>query len=97
MQLNISCHHLDLTDGFKQHAEQKLQKIKHHFDHLIDVNMILEINGREQKAEATIHISGVNFFAKAINGDMYIAIDQMINKLDSQIVKHKEKITNHRG
>ena len=97
MQLNISGHHLDITPALKQHTNQKLSKIKHHFDNVMNVNMILEVQKDVQKAEATIHLSGADLFAKAQSSDMYVSIDQLINKLDSQIIKHKEKLHNHRG
>ncbi len=96
MQLNISGHHLDITEAIKQHSTEKLAKIKHHFDHVININMILEVEKDVQKAEATIHVSGADLFAKAESNDMYASIDQMVNKLDSQIRKHKEKLNNHR-
>ncbi|KAA0442847.1 MAG: ribosome-associated translation inhibitor RaiA [Candidatus Thioglobus sp.] len=96
MQLNISGHHLDITDAIKQHATEKLAKIKHHFDHLIKIDMILEVEKDVQKAEASVHISGADLFAKAQSDDMYVSIDSMINKLDAQVRKHKEKINNHR-
>ena len=97
MQLNISGHHLDITPALKQHTNEKLSKIKHHFDNVMNVNMILEVQKDVQKAEATIHLSGADLFAKAQSSDMYVSIDQLINKLDSQIIKHKEKLHNHRG
>lgn len=96
MQLSISGHHLDITDAIKQHAEEKLSKIKHHFDHLININMILEVEKDVQKAEASIHISGADLFAKAESEDMYVSIDRMVNKLDAQVRKHKEKLNEHR-
>tara|TARA_B110000438_G_scaffold35304_1_gene35023 strand:- start:42 stop:335 length:294 start_codon:yes stop_codon:yes gene_type:complete len=97
MQLHISGHHLDITSAIKQHTNEKLSKIKHHFDNVMNVNMILEVQKDVQKAEATIHLSGADLFAKAQSSDMYVSIDQLINKLDSQIIKHKEKLHNHRG
>lgn len=96
MQLSISGHHLDITEAIKQHSIEKLSKIKHHFDHLININMILEVEKDVQKAEATIHISGADLFAKAESDNLYVSIDQMVNKLDSQIKKHKEKLNDHR-
>jgi len=96
MQLSISGHHLDITEAIKQHSIEKLSKIKHHFDHLININMILEVEKDVQKAEATIHVSGADLFAKAESSDMYASIDQMVNKLDSQIRKHKEKLNDYR-
>ncbi len=97
MQLNISGHHLDITPALRQHSNEKLSKIKHHFDQVIDVNMILEVQKDVQMAEATIHLRGADLFAKAQSSDMYVSIDQLINKLDSQIIKHKEKLHSHRG
>lgn len=96
MQLSISGHHLDITNAIKQHSEEKLAKIKHHFDHVININMILEIEKDVKIAEATIHVSGADLFAKAESNDMYTSIDQMVNKLDAQIRKHKEKLNDHR-
>jgi putative sigma-54 modulation protein len=97
MQLNLSGHHLDITSSIRQHTSDKLTKIKHHFDNIMNVNMTLEVQKDLQKAEATIHVSGADLFAKAQSSDMYVSIDQLINKLDSQIIKHKEKLHNHRA
>ena len=97
MQLNLSGHHLEITSTIRQHASDKLTKIKHHFDNVMNVNLILEVQKDLQKAEATIHVSGADLFAKAQSSDMYVSIDQLINKLDSQIIKHKEKLHNHRA
>jgi putative sigma-54 modulation protein len=97
MQLNLSGHHLDITSSIRQHTSDKLSKIKHHLDNVMNGNMILEVQKDLQKAEATIHVSGADLFAKAQSSDMYVSIDQLINKLDSQIIKHKEKLHNHRA
>ena len=97
MQLNLSGHHLDITSSIRQHTNDKLTKIKHHFDNIINVNMILEVQKDLQKAEATIHVSGADLFAKAESNDMYASIDKLITKLDSQIIKHKEKLHSHRA
>ena len=97
MQLNLSGHHLDITSSIRQHTSDKLTKIKHHFDNVMNINMILEVQKDLQTAEATIHVSGADLFAKAQSNDMYVSIDLLINKLDSQIIKHKEKLHNHRA
>ena len=97
MQLNLSGHHLDITSSIRQHTSDKLTKIKHHFGNIMNVNMTLEVQKDLQKAEARIHVSGADLFAKAESNDMYASIDQLINKLDSQIIKHKEKLHNHRA
>jgi putative sigma-54 modulation protein len=97
MEHSVTSIILDLRSAIKQHTTEKLSKIKHHFDNVMNVNMILEVQKDVQKAEATIHLSGADLFAKAQSSDMYVSIDQLINKLDSQIIKHKEKLHNHRG
>ena len=79
MQLNLSGHHLDITSSIRQHTSDKLTKIKHHFDNIMNVNMTLEVQKDLQKAEATIHVSGADLFAKAESNDMYASIDQLIN------------------
>ena len=65
MQLNLSGHHLDITSALRQHTSDKLSKIKHHFDNVMNVNMILEVQKDVQTAEATIHVRGADLFAKA--------------------------------
>ncbi|VAX11927.1 Ribosome hibernation promoting factor Hpf [hydrothermal vent metagenome] len=95
MQLNITGHHLEVTDSLHDYVVSKLERIERHFDHVTNVHVILSLEKLRQKAEATIHVSGGNLFAEAEHEDMYAAIDAMIDKLDRQIKKHKEKITNH--
>ncbi len=97
MQISITGHHIDVTDAMKQSVEDKIGKLKRHFDHVMDIHVILTVEKLEQKAEATVHLSGANLFAEDTQEDMYVAIDHMVSKLDRQIIKHKEKIQSHRG
>jgi putative sigma-54 modulation protein len=91
MQLNITGHHVDLTDSLKDYASEKLQKLERHFDHISNVQVTLSVQKQRQIAEASFHISGADLHARAENEDMYAAIDLLIDKLDRQILKHKEK------
>ena len=95
MQLNITGHHLEITDSLQKYVESKLDRLERHFDNVTNVHVILTVEKQRQKAEATIHISGADVFADAVNGDMYASIDAMVDKLDRQIIKHKEKIKDH--
>ena len=97
MQLNITGHHIDITDSMRAYVEEKITKLERHFDHVTNVHVILTVEKNEQKAEATVHVSGNDIFADATNDDMYAAIDALIDKLDRQVLKHKEKIQSHRG
>lgn len=95
MNLNISGHHLDLTPPLREYVREKVKRLERHFDHLISADVILSVEKLEQKAEATLHTSGANLHAEAVNGDMYAAIDGLADKLDQQIRRHKDKLRNH--
>lgn len=91
MQLNITGLHVDLTDSLKDYVSTKLQKLERHIDSISNVHVTLSVLKQRQIAEATLHISGADIHGKAENEDMYAAIDLLIDKLDRQILKHKEK------
>ena len=95
MQLNVSGHHIEVTDALRGYVESKIEKIQRHFDLVSDVNCILTVEKLRHKAEATMRISGGNLFADATEEDMYAAIDALTDKLDRQVKKHKEKLTDH--
>ncbi len=95
MQVIISGHHLEITDALKAHTEDKFSKLARHFDKVTDVHVILSVEKLVQKAEATLHFAGTKFFAEDHQEDMYVAIDELVTKLDRQILKHKEKHANH--
>ncbi len=96
MQISITGHHLEVTDSLRAYVETKFQKLERHFDHVTDVHVILGVEKLNKKAEATVHISGATLFAEDHQEDMYAAIDNLVDKLDRQLIKHKEKITKHR-
>jgi len=95
MQINITGHHMDITPALRSYVENKLERIERHFDNLIKIHVILSVEKERQKAEATIQVNRGNVFADEEHEDMYAAIDGLIDKLDRQIKKHKEKLTNH--
>ncbi len=95
MQINISGHHVELTDPLKTYVNDKLNRLVRHFDHITSTQVTLSVEKNRQKAEATIRFSGGEIFADSIEQDMYAAIDLLIDKLDRQILKHKEKIKAH--
>ena len=95
MQLTLTGHHVDITESLRNYVDSKFEKIERHFDHVVDVQVILTVEKLRQKAEATVHLSGSNIYADDTQEDMYAAIDGLIDKLDRQVKKHKEKITNH--
>jgi len=97
MQINLTGHHVDITEPLKGYVDTKFDRLARHFDDVINVHVILSVEKLRQKAEATIHINGANVFADAVHEDMYAAIDGLIDKLDRQVIKYKEKRKSHRG
>jgi putative sigma-54 modulation protein len=91
MNLYVTGHHIEVTPAIKDYISSKLIRIGRHFDHMIDISLILSIEKLKQKVEASIHVRGKELFAEAVDDDMYAAIDLLADKLDRQILKHKEK------
>ena len=94
MNLTISGHHLEITPSIRDYVASKLDRVKRHFDHVINVTAILRVDKLVHKVEASLHVKGHDFHAHSEDSNMYAAIDLLADKLDRQIVKHKEKISN---
>lgn len=95
MQISISGQHLEITKSLHQHVSEKIEKIVRHFDHVTNTNVVLAVEHKRHKAEATINAKGAMLHASSTRDDMYAAIDSMVDKLDRQVLKHKEKMTDH--
>ena len=95
MNLQISGHHVDVTEALRTFVTTKIQRIERHFDHLIDANVILTVEKLRHKAEATLRVRGATLHAQEVQQDMYAAIDRLMDKLDRQICKFKEKRKDH--
>jgi len=95
MQLNLTGHHVDVTPAMRDYVEEKLQKLQRHFEHVTGIHCILTFEKLRHKAEARVALSGGQLFADAVEDDMYAAVDSLVDKLDRQIIRHKEKITDH--
>ncbi|HVF65413.1 MAG TPA: ribosome-associated translation inhibitor RaiA [Casimicrobiaceae bacterium] len=90
MNLTLTGHHVDVSPALRSYVTGKLDRITRHFDHVIDVSVVLTVEKLQQKAEANVHVSGNDLHAHAVDADMYAAIDALIDKLDRMVVKHKE-------
>jgi putative sigma-54 modulation protein len=95
MNLTVTGHHIEVTPAIRDYVTEKVKKVTRHFDQVIDVGVILSVEKLVQKAEVNLHVSGKDIFVQAEDADMYAAIDSLIDKLDRQVVKHKEKNSNH--
>ena len=95
MQINLTGHHVELTPPLHDYVNNKMEKLERHFDHVTDIHVVLSVEKLRHKAEATMHVSGGTLYADAVQEDMYAAIDSLTDKLDRQVKKHKEKLTDH--
>ncbi|ART82851.1 ribosomal subunit interface protein [Oceanisphaera profunda] len=92
MQINLTGHHVDITDSLRDYVHNKFAKLERHFDNITIVHVVLTLEKLQQIAEAKINLSGGEIFATCQQDDMYAAIDGLFDKLDRQVIKHKEKL-----
>lgn len=95
MQINLTGHHVEITEALRNFVNDKFEKLNRHFDHINNVHVILSVEKLRQKAEAKLNVNGGELFADSEDTDMYAAIDLLIDKLDRQVKKHKEMIRGH--
>jgi putative sigma-54 modulation protein len=96
MNLNLTGRHLEITPAIRQHVSDRVAKLKSHFDNVLDMSVILSVDKLRQKAEGSVHVSGKTLFVECDDDNLYVAIDEMVEKLDRQIIKHKEKSASRR-
>jgi putative sigma-54 modulation protein len=95
MNLNITGHHLEVTPAIHDYVTGKLDRVLRHFDHVTAVHVVLSVEKLRQKAEVTVHVRGRDIFVESHDEDLYAAIDALADKLDRQVLKHKEKKADH--
>jgi putative sigma-54 modulation protein len=95
MNLNITGHHVEVTDAIRSYTAEKLDRVIRHFDNVTSVNVILSVDKLKQKADATVHVRGKDIHVESIDADLYAAIDALVDKLDRQVQKYKEKSAEH--
>lgn len=100
MNLTISGHHLEITPALRTYVTSKLDRISRHFDQVVDVKVLLSVDKlREkdlrQKAECNIHVKGRDIFAESVHADLYAAVDELADKLDRQVLRHKDRTQEH--
>ncbi|MGH8713966.1 MAG: ribosome hibernation-promoting factor, HPF/YfiA family [Casimicrobiaceae bacterium] len=91
MNLSLSGHHLLITPAIRDYVTAKLERVTRHFDHVIDVNVVLSVDKLRQQVTANLHVRGKDIHVECIDPDMYAAIDALADKLYRQVLRHKEK------
>jgi len=96
MKIDLTGHHIELTPSLRTYVESKFERLQRHFDNMSNTHVILTVEKDRQKVEATVNVNRGRLFAEAEHEDMYAAIDNLVDKLDRQVKKHKEKLTRNR-
>ena len=96
MNLTVTGHHVDVTSSMRNYVSDKMERLQRHSENLFGIHVILSVEKLRQKAEATIDVAGTRLYADETREDMYSAIDLLADKLDRQLIRHKEKQMNHR-
>jgi putative sigma-54 modulation protein len=96
MQISVTGHKIDITPAIRTYVEEKFARLARHFDHMTNVHVILHVEKERQRAEASVHVNRADLFADHEHSDMYAAIDGLIDKLDRQVKKHKERLQERR-
>ncbi len=97
MNLKITGLHLEITPPLREFIESKLERITRHVDNVIGITVTLSVDKLVQKAEVNVHLAGKDIHVEATDADMYAAIDALMDKLDRQVLKFKEKQGEHRS
>jgi putative sigma-54 modulation protein len=92
MNLSVTGNRLDITPAIRDYVVAKLDRVTRHFDHVIDVQVVMSVAKLRHKVEVNLHARGKDIHVEAVELDMYAAIDVLADKLDRQVVKHKEKL-----
>lgn len=100
MNLTISGHHLDLTPSLREYVLTKLDRVTRHFDQVVDITVLLTVEKqkekeRRQRAEVNLHVKGKDIFVETAHQDLYAAIDELVDKLDRQVCRHKDRLQDH--
>jgi putative sigma-54 modulation protein len=93
MNVHLSGHHLGVTPAIRSYVLEKVGRVTRHFDQVIDLHVIMSVDKLRHKVEVSLHVAGRDIHVEAVDADMYAAIDALADKLDRQVVKHKEKLT----
>jgi putative sigma-54 modulation protein len=98
MNFKISGHHLDVTPALREYVTTKLERVLRHFEQVIDATVLLSVDNHKQSnqsAEINLHVKGRDIFVESADSDLYAAIDLIIDKLDRQVVRHKDRLQDH--
>ncbi|MEC4720267.1 ribosome-associated translation inhibitor RaiA [Noviherbaspirillum sp. CPCC 100848] len=102
MNLLLTGQHVDISPALREYVETKLERVIRHFDQIIDIAVVLGVEkpsekDKRQRAEVNLRVKGNVIHLDHYAEDLYAAIDGLIDKLDRQVVRHKDKVQSHKN
>ena len=95
MRVEITGRHMEMTPALKAYIETGLEKVRAHFDKVIDVDVVLDVEKHRHIAEINLHANGVRIHSREASADMYASVDAVMAKLEKQVRKYKDRINRH--
>ncbi len=97
MDITVTFRHTEPIESLKAYAEEKVSKIKKYLDSSLEAHIVLSVEKFRHQADVTLNVNGTWIKAVEETGDMYSAIDQVMDKIEKQVKRHLSKIRNHRA
>ena len=96
MNIIVTGRHLEVTPALKKYAEDKIKKFSRYLSNISEAIITLSIEKYRHKVEVLLKVNGVLIQAEGITGEIYSSIDEVVEKLERQVKKYKEKLVSHR-
>ncbi len=92
MNIIVNGRHLDITAALKSYAEEKIGKFEKYIGNISEAVVTLSVEKYRHKAEVLLKVNGALIQAESVTGEIYSAIDEVVEKLDKRVIKYKEKL-----
>ena len=96
MQVTTTFRHMEPSDPLKTYAEEKLERVKKYIDEPIVAQVFLTVEKIRHSAEVTLTAKGITMKAAEETNDMYAAVDAVVDKIERQLRRYKERIKDHK-
>lgn len=96
MNIIINGRHLEITPALRSYAEEKIGRFDKYISNISEAVVTLGVEKYRHKAEVLLKVNGVMIQAESVTGEVYSAIDDVVEKLEKQIIRHKEKLYSYR-
>lgn len=95
MRINITGHHIEVTDGLRSAVDSSFNRLMKHYPDIDRIDVVLTVEKNEQMAESIVHFLGQDLVAKASADDLYTAISDLKGKMESLLQKRKSIMKSH--